>query len=70
MMCIVWQQQQITALSEEVKCLKLLVENINKDKEVTLHVQKGTDENMKENKNKENKKAGKCHLEGKKIIIF
>ena len=70
MMCIVWQQQQITALSEEVKCLKLLVDNINKenttvesvfpdDKEVTIRVQKGTDENMKENRNKENQKTGK-----------
>ena len=31
MMCIVWQEQQITALSEEVKCLKLLVGNISKE---------------------------------------
>ena len=34
MMCIVWQQQQINALSEEVKCLKLLVENISNQNNV------------------------------------
>ena len=83
MMCIVFQQQQITALSEEVKCLKLLVEYINDinkekttvqsvypdDKEVTICVQKGQDENMKENNNKENKKAGKMSPGGEKVLV-
>lgn len=70
MVCMVWQQQQITALSEEVKCLKLVVENINKerktvetvypnDKEVIILEQQVTDKNMDDNINIDNKIGGK-----------
>ena len=77
MMSIVWQQQQITALSEEVKYLKVLVENINKemktveteypdDKKATMCVRKVSDKDMGDNINTINKENKIASPDGEK----